>query len=542
MFVIMDEMNRRHAIKVIAALVGATCLPSCCLLTGRSSNCANYKFDHITNPVIDMHAHFFNATDLLIVDYIMGPALNDFIGDKFKAVRELLERIANAIVELLKVFHPNISAKNELNWLESDKACSPSSEYDNISTEFHTYITAEDSNRSLRLSAANSDLNTLRFEEVLNSAAEELDAVTPKNNQLTNAVLPKIEFGKDTLKQAVEMEIPQKSLYGIEAVPGCPRDSNAVFRILAFVARALAKRSTNVQAYYDTYSQYPIDGYGVRHVMNISCDFDFFLDCETGMRSPLAEQIAVHEKIYEHTNGYAIPVLGVNPWKMSHDNTYVALIENTLAKGIYKGVKLYPSIGYTATGEFPDKLLSRTCNGRGINKDDMRNGMETLISIVAEHKAYITSHTTFSKGAEPGYEEFSSSKYWIEHLRKRPDLRVNFGHMGDPSSKGNSEWRDGFMTLMRERDNVYGDFGYHGYDNYDVLKKDLVSFKRAYGEGIFKKITYGSDWYMISKDKGSNAYLCSASRNFEKAVSEGVIKDEHLKNMFYNNAALFLNL
>ena len=47
---------------------------------------------------------------------------------------------------------------------------------------------------------------------------------------------------------------------------------------------------------------------------------------------------------------------------------------------------------------------------------------------------------------------------------------------------------------------------------------------------------------MISKDKGANAYLCSASRNFEKAVSEGVIKDEHLKDMFYNNAALFLNL
>ena len=538
----MDEMNRRHTLKVIAALVGAACLPSCCLLTGRSSNCANYKFDHITNPVIDMHAHFFNATDLLVVDYIMGPALNDFIGDKFKAVRELLERIAKAIVELLKVFHSNISARNELNWLESDKACRPSAEYDNISAEFHTYITAEDSNRSLRLSAANSDLNSLRFEEVLNRAAEELDTVTQKNNQLMSPVRPHIEFRPDTLKMAVYLDRPSQNMQEFKAEAGCPGDSNAVFRMLAFVAKALAKRSTNVQAYYDTYSQNPIDGYGVRHVMNISCDFDFFLGCETGMRSSLAEQIAVNEKIYEHTNGYVIPVLGVNPWKMSNDNTYVALVENTLAKGIYKGVKLYPSIGYSAAGEFPNKLHNRTCNGRGISEAGMKKGMETLISIVAEHKAYITSHTTYSKGAEPGYEEFSSSKYWIEHLRRRPDLRVNFGHMGDPGSKGDSKWREGFMFLMRDYENVYGDFGYHDYDNYDVLKHDLTSFQDNYGVNILKKITYGSDWYMISKDKGSNAYLCSASRNFEKAVSEGVIKDEHLKNMFYNNAALFLNL
>jgi hypothetical protein len=539
----MDEINRRHAIKIIAALVGAACLPSCCLLTGRNSNCANYKFDHITNPVIDMHGHFFNATDLLVVDYIMGPALNDFVGDSFKAVRELLKRIAKAIVELIKAFRPNISAKSELKWLSSDQACSPSDEYDTISSEFHTYMTAEDSHKSMQLSAADSDLKNLPFQTVLNRAAEEFDSLMQKNNQLMSPVRPNIEFRPDTLKQAVLMnQSSQKNMQGIEAVPGCPGDSNAVFRVLAFVARALAKRSTNVQAYYDTYSQNPIDGYGVRHVMNISCDFDFFLGCENEIRSPLAEQIAVHEKIYQHTNGYAIPVLGVNPWKMSHDKEYVTLINNTLARGIYKGVKLYPSIGYTATGEFPDKLRHRTCDGHDISEDRMKKGMETLISIVAEHKAYITSHTTYSKGAEPGYERFSSAKYWIEHLRKRPDLRVNFGHMGDPGSKGDSKWREGFLSLMRDYENVYGDFGYHDYDNYDVLKHDLTSFQDNYSVSILKKITYGSDWYMISKDKGSNAYLCSASRNFEKAVSDGMIKNEHLRDMFYNNAARFLNL
>ena len=164
----MDELNRRYALKVLATLIGSACLPSCCLISGRPSNCEHYEFGQITKPVIYMHAHFFNATDLMVVEYIMGPALNDFLGDRFEHVRELLRRIANAIITLVTKFRHQISAKNELRWLKATESCSVSEEYNNISREFHTYVTEGERTKSRSF---NSTPENLSFETLLNKAA-----------------------------------------------------------------------------------------------------------------------------------------------------------------------------------------------------------------------------------------------------------------------------------------------------------------------------------------------------------------------------------
>lgn len=535
----MDDVSRRHALKVLSTLIGTSFLPSCSLLAGRNSSCKNYQFDHIEKPIIDMHAHFFNATDLMVVEYIMGPALNDMIGNQYQFLRAVLKRVAKVILKLEKLRRPYIKASSELIWLQSGKTCNPNDEYATVSEEFFELISEEDRSKSLSLTG---DLINFPFDVLLNEAASELTAIKNKKFQENSVGSPNIEFDKNTLLKAVMHGDRYQQKLGIsEGVSECPTDPGPLIRILAFVGRALVRRSTNVQAYYDRYSLDPIDGYGIKHVMNISCDFDFFLGCPN-YESSIKEQIEVHEEIWRHTKGYAIPILGVNPWKMYHDNNYADLIDKTLDKGIFKGVKLYPSIGYSVTGKIRKGVVNSTCNGLGVSESIVKEGMDKLISIVHQRKAYITSHTTYSKGAEPGAESLSSSKFWIERLRERPDLKVNFGHMGDPSNNGGIEWRKGFLLLMNNYENVYADFGYHEYENYETVRNDLETFKNHYGQGILKKIAYGSDWYMISKDDGANAYLCKAAQNFERAVSEGVIKEEQLKDMFYNNAVRFLNI
>ncbi|NKB99625.1 MAG: amidohydrolase family protein [Pseudomonadales bacterium] len=260
------------------------------------------------------------------------------------------------------------------------------------------------------------------------------------------------------------------------------------------------------------------------------------------MTAIIEDQIRVNEKLYEHTQGYAIPVLGVNPWKIYHFQDYAHLVDATLARGVFKGVKLYPSVGYSVTGDIRRGITDRQCDSKGVSTSIIKEGMERLFEIVSSHDAYVTSHTTYSKGAEPGAEALAGARYWNEVLESRPDMRVNFGHMGDPGDNVGEEWRDGFLNLMNQYEHVHADFGYHEYASYDTLRSDLLRFKRSYGVSIFDKISYGSDWYMISKDKGANAYLCDSARSFERAVEEGVIDESQFKAMFYDNAHRFLRL
>jgi hypothetical protein len=531
----MDDASRRHTLKVLSALVGTSFLPSCSLFSGRNSNCKNYQFDQIEKPIIDMHAHFFNATDLMVVEYIMGPALNDMIGDRYQFLRAVLIRVANAILKLEKLKRHHIKASSELRWLQSGKACNPDDEYAIVSKEFFELISEEERAKSFSLTG---DPIDLPFDVLLSKASNEIRSIKDKNLREKSVFIPAITFDKNTLLNAVTFQQKGSIRKGLTE---CPSDPGALTRILAFAARALARRSTNVQAYYDRYSHAPLDGYGVRHVMNISCDFDFFLGCPN-YESSIKDQLRVHEEIWRHTKGYAIPILGVNPWKMYHDDNYADLIDKTLERGIFKGVKLYPSIGYSVTGKIRKGIVNSTCNGLDVSEAIVKEGMDKLFCIVNHRKAYITSHTAYSKGAEHGAELLASSKFWFERLREKPDLKVNFGHMGDPSNNGGNEWRKGFLSLMSNYENVYADFGYHEYDNYENVKNDLEIFKDNYGQGIFKKIAYGSDWYMISKDDGANAYLCTAIQNFKQAVSEGVIKEEQMQDMFYNNSARFLNI
>lgn len=549
----MDDFNRRRVLKTLTIILGASLLPSCSIFTGRDSHCKNYKFDHLDasdkdfldhTRVIDMHAHFFNATDLLVVEYIMGPALNDFLGDKFKYTREFLTRVANGIFGVLESKRKFISASAELEWLSSNKACAPDIEYREVSTQFFEIVEQESRSKSLSFSKTKPSMD---FEDLLNASAKELSVGFQSHEKKQFRSNTRISFNKDTVLNAINLYSvydQQKGLTkGFRSFSSCPSDPGFFSRVFAFVGRALVRRSTNIQAYYDRYTKSPLcKGAGVRHVMNIGCDFDFFLgkNCRTPSSS-IADQIKVNEKLHEHTNGYAIPVLGVNPWKAAHDKEYCYLIEGALSRGIYKGVKLYPSIGYSVTGEFRSGVKEYQCGGKGVSKDIITRGINTIFDIVEDNKAYVTSHTTHSKGGQPGSEKLASSKYWKKILEQRNDLRVNFGHMGDTGGNIGEHWRKGFLDLMLNYENTYADFGYHEYADYRTLKADLEVFK-SYGQELFDKITYGSDWYMISKDKGANAYLCDTVSNFRRAVKEGVIDKAQYKAMMYDNAHKFLKL
>ncbi|MBT1065497.1 hypothetical protein KJY73_18060 [Bowmanella sp. Y26] len=75
----------------------------------------------------------------------------------------------------------------------------------------------------------------------------------------------------------------------------------------------------------------------------------------------MQQQIDLYEILHQLTKGYNVPVLGVNSCKLVYQQEeYCAFIDDTLRNSIFKGVKLYPSIGYSPTGVVMEYLeLSR---------------------------------------------------------------------------------------------------------------------------------------------------------------------------------------
>jgi hypothetical protein len=541
----MEDTQRRQVVKALISALAISTLPSCSCLTGRESNSQNYEFNPDSYKVVDMHAHFFNATDVLVVEYLLGPATNDFVGNRFQFTRKLLMLVANFIVDMLK--QKKITAQNELNWLRSKETKSLNlealttnsyrSDYEIVSEEFFAYITQESS----ALEASNKSLRQTEFSNLLAAVADEWEPTERK--ELFTLQKSTIEFDERTLLKSVLpssiIKIKESELSAIEISKRCPTTPSVIRRILGFAGRALVKRSTNVQAYYDLFTlnadkMQP----AVENVLNVGCDFDYFLGHENA-DSPIEDQIAVNEEIYRHTNGYAIPVLGVNPFKLGQDDEYLSVIDSALSRGIYKGVKLYPSIGYSATGVMRKNLDA--WKGHLPTYANTSVVMQKLYDILESRDAFITSHTTQSKGFTSESISLAGSKYWDEILNQRPSLKVNFGHMGDKGNNRDKTWREGFLKLMAKHENVYADFGYHfGYSKYDELAKDLKWFRKNYGDSIFKKITYGSDWYMISKDSNSNSYFCDITRTFDQALKNRLLSRTEFDDIFFKNAKKIL--
>ncbi|GGO72685.1 hypothetical protein GCM10010982_31400 [Bowmanella pacifica] len=75
-------------------------------------------------------------------------------------------------------------------------------------------------------------------------------------------------------------------------------------------------------------------------------------------------------------------MLGVNPWKLVYQQEeYCAFIDDTLRKGIFKGVKLYPPIGYSPSGVVMEYLeLSWRMTMTHTPKQQCKRGLLRLLA------------------------------------------------------------------------------------------------------------------------------------------------------------------
>lgn len=491
----------------------------------------------VTQIVFDAHSHFFNVTDLQAGGYIVRPILNEGLDIPVSGpVRRFVDRFGEAVQKHIGKLAPNaikefeeIKALNQNNNNKSRKQLalavkSVDQLLDENINNFFDVLEQDDKRQLKQISDAY-------------KSAQDLDTQYFQNISAVKSRSTSEEFTRDAFKELSRepshSNITDKSLKSFNNPL-----SNAKTKIgsfLRFAKHMLGSRLDNVTAYQKIYSQ--SKDASVVHALDVTCDFDLWLGCDDTVSS-MQSQVDLHEEMHKFLGGFNVPVLGVNPWKIvrDKDNVYKDFVESTLKRGVFRGVKLYPPIGYSVTGEIM-KDIYECRNISSPTPVQLAKAFIELFDIVEGTQTVVMAHTTHSKGATRLSRELGGPRYWKELAQNRPNLKINLGHMGGEDNLKN--WNSEFLSMMSEKSqSVYGDFGYWPeLMDRENLVKFLHNLDTNSRPALFEKIMYGSDWFMTSSKPWSNLYLQEIYQNFRAEMKAENLTSNQLHSIFYGNAA-----
>ncbi|MDT0594872.1 amidohydrolase family protein [Glaciecola petra] len=543
----MPNFSRRNLLKGIAGASATVSLSACGILFVSQFDATHFNLDCNSGPIItDAHAHFFNASDLNFARYLTGPVLNDAInkGDTLeyqtllKATATFVQLAGNSIA---------CSAKTELFWL---KQPSPSmsllSDIDSVK-EKENLLKLEIKTVADNLFKYKSDDNRRVLndkEKALRDLAQAYEAwqdqelviySTDKNKSLNSQdyIIPfEYESFSDISDEPLNglsfsPDIDKKTQNDIKKMRAAWKGYLEMFRAI------LSPRSTNIHLFLRRYSKKL--GPSVHNVMAVTCDFDYFLGPKA-YTSSQSSQIKLYSKLAELTKGYVVPVLGVNPYKLAADNDYENLVKDALQNKGFKGVKLYPTIGYAADGRESEIAY----NPKKYNSADIKGGLWKLYKM-CQGKYFVMSHAQESKGVSRKARMYSNPNYWASVLAAFPNLHLNFGHLGGKNVAN----RQGYLALMTKYKNAYGDLGYQPYLENDLMAKVLINEMRTASRSgsysAFDKVMFGSDWFMLLQEKSSLDYLNNLYNTFDKLVQSGFLSSTERDKIFRHNALSMSN-
>ena len=147
------------------------------------------------------------------------------------------------------------------------------------------------------------------------------------------------------------------------------------------------------------------------------------------------------------------------------------IVINALKGGVFKGVKIYPVMGFTP--------------------DDKR--LYPIYEYCVENNTPITAHC--ENGGIPGFQKYyhlADPKNWFAVLRDFPSLTLNLAH----NDRTGSSWQPKIAELIKTYPNVYTDISYDT-EMWFMPRRYFKSIKGMLGTPkVQDRLLYGTDWYM----------------------------------------------
>jgi hypothetical protein len=477
-----------------------------------------------TTSCVDVHAHFFNASDVTVKGYLEGPVAYSMQG-VLRELMKLLAPLGDALAELaptakreydelhgMSLTRANSSALRAT--LESDKT----QERHLISTEFNRLVQSA-RGKPFREAYARAMQPTARSGLELRPRIRQIDE---------ESVLKAMSLS--------ESSVSNEQLRRFIASDQAPYAEG----ILAFIGYMLSSRKSNLLTYQGAFTEQQ-HTLGVRRTLGLMVDFDHWLACPP--RSAHEDQMKLHLKISHLSDSYMLPVISYNPWSdVVNRGRSLELVEEAVRAG-FVAVKIYPPNGFRPWANKDVLEPPHAPTGAQLDEALQRFWLkceELQVPVIAHASPSMGSdaaHNAF--GGPPGWQALLEAPFWTGDEAPR----VSLGHFGGDSDAGGNDWTQGFADLMakpRGR-HLYADLAYwsdlecaaQDEDNCKSAEARLSAvLTKSVGQDqlIADRIMYGSDWLMLSREKNWPAY----AQELHAAVRD--IAAPYVERIFGGNA------
>lgn len=242
--------------------------------------------------------------------------------------------------------------------------------------------------------------------------------------------------------------------------------------------------------------------------------------------------------LYQQFPDHVIPFIGVDPRREG----VLEMVKTYVEQHGFRGIKIYPRLGF-----YPDdkRLLP-------VYDYAQRNNIPVIAHCsrggVYTHKVTREMLTHPWRGKVEKMEPKEFSHYFTEPknydriMTDFPDLRMCLAHFGGNSEwdkyldnkwnpehpdERNKSWVGEIIDLMKKHKNLYTDISYTAFhtDRYWPLMSVLLD-----DMAINQKILFGSDYYMVEREKETEREMSIRIRHALGERKFGMICDENIKN------------
>jgi predicted TIM-barrel fold metal-dependent hydrolase len=221
----------------------------------------------------------------------------------------------------------------------------------------------------------------------------------------------------------------------------------------------------------------------------------------------------------------------------------------------FLGVKLYPPMGFRATGNTDDQGYPNHVVGdlgaAGLGKN-LNDALDRLYDLCLEFDAPVIAHGAITQGAGLGYAKRTDPAYWLRVLDRKKHLRVCIAHQGRFGYKSEApETKDEIYETIIGR-YIKANPDSHLYMDISYLSEAMSSKpaeRQCYADHLAgwvqeydpkaEHILFGTDWIMVGIEKASDVYT--------RYVVEFLRKDCHftvgqVNRILRQNAGRYLGL